>query len=92
MRKSYLIATAVGLLLALGGAAQAGPHGLGVGGPPAAPPGLPGTNTVSQGQHNGFNGSNDPPGWSQEGKDQQGAANLWKDQSNPPMPPGLSNH
>lgn len=87
MRKSYLIAA--GLLLALGGIAEAGGHGLsGVGGPPSAPPGLPGPNTVSQGNHNGFNGSNDPPGWSQEGKDKQGTADFWKDQS--AVPPGLS--
>ncbi len=89
MRKSYLIATAAGLLLALGGMAEAKGPGA-VGGSNSPPPGF-----NSQGGHNGFDRDtsgattiSQPKGWD------QGNAS-WKndpgDTLNPqPLPPGIS--
>ena len=82
MRKTYLIAA--GLLLALGGAVQAGPHSSPVGGGGLPPPGL------SEGKKTGFDTPGQPNGWSQQGQDQgQGQGAAWKDLTNP-MPPGIS--
>jgi hypothetical protein len=90
MRKLYLLTAATtALMLALGGTAFAGGHGLGsVGGQPAAPPGL--SNTT--GGHNGFDSqttsafpNGQPKGWD------QGSAG-WKDPTDAtqPLPPGFA--
>jgi hypothetical protein len=72
MHKTYLIAA--GLLLALAGAAQAGPHSSPVGGGGLPPPGL------SEGKKTGFDTPGQPNGWSQQGQDQgQGQGAAWKD-------------
>ena len=86
MRKTYFITTAAGLLLAFGGAAQAGGHsGLG-GGQPSAPPGL--SNTT--GGHNGFDRDTSSafPNGQPNGWDQGNAT--WKDPTDAtqPLPPG----
>lgn len=82
MSKSYLIATVAGLLLALGGAAQAGGHGLGVGGgQPTAPPGF-----GSGGGHEGFSSTtSDPKGWTNPDSKAD-----WKTDATQPLPPGFT--
>lgn len=54
MRKSYLIATVAGLLLALGGAAQAGKGGPGPGGGGGLPSGFSSGNPNSHGGFESF--------------------------------------
>ncbi len=89
MRKSYLIATAAGLLLALGGAAQAGHVG--------APPGFS-ANSTGHGGFETFSSGTTANGWGSttkvpEGWDQGNAA--WKKTQEDPgsttfnPPPGL---
>ncbi len=78
MRRSYLITTAAGLLLALGGAAQAG-H-LGAGPPISIPQGFSG----NPGLHQGFS-SGEPKGWTSG----TGAAD-WKSDATKPLPPGFT--
>ncbi len=84
MRKSYLIATAAGLLLALGGVAQANPHSSLGSGPPT-----PGSLPYGLSKQ----GDKEPLGWD---KGTQGKGDTWKQDKNltptDPLPPGLTNH
>ena len=92
---SYFLGAALVVLLALGGAVEAGPKGLGGGGAPSSPPGFNGSQVSGQTGHNGFDtdgASSTPRGWG-EGKAD------WKTDSatttNPDpavLPPGFSKH
>ncbi len=87
MRKTYLVVAAAGLLLALGGTAEAKSPGAGLGSGPPTPGSLPSGLSKQD--------TKEPLGWD---KGTQGNGDAWKQDTTgststtDPLPPGLTKH